>query len=82
MDLFWLCLQQNSGFPALLLLDLLCWILQKFRYFQHCTFKIFLRSPGKAYELIRGIVYGASESKIILKNLENDVKEMLYSGRR
>jgi len=27
-------------------------------------------------------VYGAGESKIILENLENDVKEMLYSGRR
>jgi len=41
-----------------------------------------LRTPGKAHELIYGIVYGAGESKIILKNLENDVKEMLYSGRR
>ena len=33
--------------------------------------------PGKAHELYSGIVDGAGESKVILKNLEKNVKEML-----
>ncbi|MEQ8224283.1 MAG: hypothetical protein ABRQ37_18335, partial [Candidatus Eremiobacterota bacterium] len=37
---------------------------------------------GKPTDFSRGIVDGAGKSKVILKNLEKDGKEMLYSGRR